>query len=249
MKKEEIKKIAVLVGSIKRVFEDGGHLKDIIEKELKTEIIKSKGTYWAKLKDKEFLFYSCYCTSRSKFYVSSVKYIKRKFGFNPPEPLDEVMEKIPSVDLILFFGTCGAISGEKNEIYLPEKFYKLNLRSEWITEKTIEKINPNSPLKCNNYLSKLAEGKQAKVLTSNLSFVKSNTVNGDMNILNNLSKKLKPLIDCVEKESYYLVRKYKNKIPLGIFLMSSDVVGKHKTMTFQLRIFQKSISKILKKLK
>ena len=57
---------------------------------------------------------------------------------------------------------------------------------------------------------------------------------------------MKNKVDCVDMESYPIVEKFKGKIPIGIFLFSSDVVGKHKKMKFQLRKFQDVVSNIIK---
>ena len=236
------RRIAVLIGSPYNVLAKKGNLYRLIERKLNSKFKKvSKYVYKIETKENLFYFYACYKPKKDKSYISSKKHFE-KLGEQVPPPIQEVIKKIKNVDLLLILGTCGSLDSRKNQIYLPTEFYNISFKDTYIKKEDLKKIKVGKSIKCDNILLDKLKGKKSKVITSNITFIPDRMENNSKKDLKILVNKLNKKINCVDLESYYIVKKFSNKIPIGILLFSSDIIGKHTKMRFKLREFQKRVS-------
>jgi hypothetical protein len=167
----------------------------------------------------------CWNPTRDLNYEEMKEYAKTKLKFIVHNPADELAKTIKSVDGILFLGHCGTLKGNKEEIYIPTKFTKLFFSTPFVLRENLEKNTPSEKLIFKNCLSQKINGKDACVITSNLTLCPENMQDKDEEILIKLAKHLMKYGDVVEKESYSLIKLLKNKCPFGIAMISSDVIS------------------------
>ena len=89
-----------------------------------------------------------------------------------------------------------------------------------------------------NLFSHYIRGKTGGVLTTNLALIPGNMEDKSKERLLHLARNLPESVNCVDMESYQIVKRFGSKVPIGIFLYSSDVIGKDSGMNFNLRRFQ-----------
>ena len=175
----------------------------------------------------EFLF--CNYPTKDKSYFRGKKYQKTKGKELMPPPSDELAKKIKT-GKIIFAGFCGGFKGKKDDIHTPTEFSEILFKGNYIKHSEIKNLKPKNKIKLNNFLTKIIKAKKSKIITSNIGFVPGRIENEDENQLIILSNKMSKFFDAVEMETYPLVKKFKNKIPLGIFLMTSDMIHIKKQM-------------------
>jgi len=169
-----------------------------------------------------------------------------------PPPSDEVAKKIKSRN-ILFLGLCGGLKGKKSEIFIPEEFNEIFFEDVYIKQEEILKIIPKNKIKIKNALKGEMSGKNAKVLTTNLTLMKDTIQDKKIEYLMMLGNNLSKNIDVVEKESYPIVKKFRN-VNIGVMLMSSDILtikrNVMKTGKFNPNkdVFNKNCSKAIKEM-
>jgi len=239
-------RIAVFIGSPYNILAKKGNLYKLIEEKTKSKFKKiNRYVYKIESENSILYFYACYKPKKDKSYTSSKKYFNSK-GEDTPPPVEDTIKKVKNPDLILIFGTCGSLDGKKNQVYLPTEFYKVYFKETFIKHKEIDEIKLDKKINCDNFLTEKIKGIKAKTITSNVTFIPDRIQDGSKEHTLKLANILSKNINCVDMESYPIVRKFKNKIPMGIFLFSSDVVGKHTKMRFKLREFQKRVSNMIK---
>ncbi|MFH1585414.1 MAG: hypothetical protein ABIB79_01465 [archaeon] len=241
-------KIAVLIGSPFNVFEKKT-LKKLIERSLKTKIEKiNSNKYFCSTKEKKFYFFPCYKPIKDRSYLSSKKYFLKEKGEKIPLPVKEALPLIKDIDLVLLFGTCGTINGKRNQVFLPTKFYSKRTNGTFIRKSFLEKFKLSKGISNKNILTDLIKGQKCKLLTSNITFIPDCVEGKSLKYLDRFTKEINKKIDCIDMESYDIVKKFKDKVPIGVFLFSSDTIGKDSQMKFRLRDFQKNCVFILKKI-
>lgn len=241
-------KVAILIGSPYNILAKKSTLYNLIESKLNSKFKKiSKYIYKIETENFLFNFYACYKPKRDKSYTSSKEYFKTK-GEDTPPSTKEVLKKIKNPDKVFLFGTCGSLNGKKNQIYLPNEFYNISFKETYIKQKEIDEISLDRKIECKNILLNKVKGLKSKVITSNVTFIQGRIQDESKEHTIKLAKIMGEHVNCVDMESYPIVKKFRNKSPIGIFLFSSDVVGKHKKMNFRLREFQKKVSDAIKKI-
>jgi len=192
------------------------------------KIAKSKLTTKIKKINIEILF--AYNPTRDKNYRVNKRYLETKWGQTVPAPADEIVKKIKKSDIVLFFGHCGGFSGKPGIIYTPETFKEIFFEEAIVKHKEIIKIKPKNKIKINNILAGKMQGKKATLITSNLTLNPSSIENNSKEHLIKLAKILSNAGDIVEKESYPVAKYFKDKVPLGVMVVCSDVLSIKKYM-------------------
>lgn len=223
-----MKKIVVIFGGPVNLFEKRlGFFKYFEKKEKKFKVSVNKISE-LKFKTKiglvkiDFLF--AYCPQKDKAYLDSKGYIEKHYNERAPLPAKELCQKIKKekVDIVLFLGICGSLKGRK-KIYTPNKFRKINYSGDTILEKEYKK-NPSREIRLDNALKRL--GQKATVITSNITLMPACMENRNPMLVEKFGAKLSNFGDIIDKESYQIVKNLKNKFPVGVGLVCSDVISK-----------------------
>lgn len=172
----------------------------------------------------------CWNPIRDKNYYSMKEYAEREFKEIVSPPAEEIVKKIINPSAVLFLGLCGSFKGKKDDVFIPEEFKEIIFKEEFVRKKDILKISPKNSIKLDNFMKGKIEGKSAKAITSNLTLMPRNMENESKDILIKLTRSLIKSGDLVEKESYQIVKGMKGKCPVGVVLISSDVLTIKKHM-------------------
>ncbi|MBU4000564.1 hypothetical protein KKG29_05360, partial [Patescibacteria group bacterium] len=172
--------------------------------------------------------------TRDNIYIKYKNYLEKNRIELLPPPGDEVAKKIKNSDVVLFFGLCGGFKGRKGDIYLPEKLLEISLNSHYLKKEYISHINAINQIKINNIFIGKINGKKSKIITSNVALC-ADSIEEEESLIE-LCRKLSDQGDIVDKESYSIAKNIKN-IPLGIMVMSSDLLYNKKTMLRNKRPF------------
>jgi hypothetical protein len=219
-----MKKAVVIFGGPTNLFKERLEFFKYFEKKFKVRIDR---TSELKLKTKlegvgiDFLF--AFCPQRDKAYLDSKKYIEKHYNEKVPLPAKELCPSIKKADVVLFFGTCGSFKGNKKQIYVPNKFMEINYSGDTILKKEIKK-NPGKEVELNNVLNK--RGRKATAITSNLTLMPACVENREEKLVEKFGAKLSKWGDVIDKESYQIVKNLKNRFPVGVGLVCSDVILK-----------------------
>lgn len=220
-----MKKLVVIFGGTIGVYLGYFKIFHEIEKKFNCKIRRTGvNSLSCRVEDVEIDFKFCLNPIRDKNYLSLKKFLEEGYLKEvTPLPANELVKKIKNTDGILFFGLCGTFKGRKGDIYFPEEFKEVFFNT-YIKHEEISKIKPFNRIKIKNFLAKKIKGKKTRVVTSNLTLMHESMENKCKDNLVILGKILSKHGDVVEKESYQIVKSFKNKIPLGLMLMSSDVL-------------------------
>lgn len=172
----------------------------------------------------------CWQPTRDDQYERTKRIAETKWKEIMAIPADELVKKIKKTDGVLLLGLCGAFNGKKGYIHLPNELKELRFKKSIIKHKEILKIKPKNLIKIKNDLIGSMYGRPARSVTSNLTLAPFNIENESEEHLAKLAKSLSKSGDVVEKESYEIAKAFKNKHPLGIMLMTSDVLKFKKHM-------------------
>ena len=233
-----MEKVAILLGSPYNVLSKRT-LPRLIEEKFNGELEKT-GKFSRRLKTDNSIinFYGCYMPKGDRNYFISKKEFKEEENEDVPPPTNRVLKKIGDVDKVLFIGTCGAIKGTKNGIYIPTEFYETFFRDRYLGKRHVDELKIENRIRCSNLYSRLFDGRTGGVLTTNLALIPGNIEDKSKERLLHLAKKLPKDVNCADMESYQIVKKFGSRIPVGVFLYSSDVIGKDSEMNFDLGKFQ-----------
>ena len=114
------------------------------------------------------------------------------------------------------------------------------------------KIKVESEIKIQNILKSKLEGDNARVITSNLVLAPYHAKPESKDKVIRIANILSNFGDVVEKESYQIVKYFNNKIPIGVYLQSSDILTSkrhmmsHKGMETDKSKFSKNVIKSIK---
>jgi len=161
-----------------------------------------------------------------------------------PPPMDKVVKRVKNKDKILFLGLCGGLIGKKSDIYTPTEFSEIFFGKK-ITSKDIQKAKPLHKIKIRNRLQEKLETSSSKAITSNLTIMPNSCEKNSKDEIIQLSQKLQEGGDFVDKECYQIAKHFKNKAPLYIGLMASDVASVKRHM-LQSNMFEPNIKKFNK---
>lgn len=188
--------------------------------------IKRKGmhTFFTKINNMALTFYFCINPIRDNNYRAYEYYYSSTLKGVLPLPANEIAKKIrKDSDKILFAGLCGTIcNGRKGDIHTPKLFQKCYFPNSYIQKEQIPQIKPSDKIKIKNYLCLNKDKKKSKVITTNLTLV-PDFIEGGSEGLISLSQNLSSYGDIVDKESYEIAAQ-SNGIPIGLMLMTSDVL-------------------------
>ena len=224
-----------------------------IEDKFKCKIMR-KSVYFltTRIKDADVSFYICNSPVRDKNYYFQKKYLQSsQWKELMPPPANEIAKKIKKSDAILFFGYCGTFKGKKS-IYVPEIFKEIFFDKSKIMEVDESKIKVESEIKIQNILKSKLEGDNARVITSNLVLAPYHAKPESKDKVIRIANILSNFGDVVEKESYQIVKYFNNKIPIGVYLQSSDILTSkrhmmsHKGMETDKSKFSKNVIKSIK---
>lgn len=219
-----MKKLVVIFGGPVNVFEERLGFFKHFEKKFKVKINRtSELKFDTKVDGVEIDFLFAFCPQKDKAYLDSKKYIEKHYKEKVPLPAKELCQKIKKANVVLFFGTCGSFKGNKKQIYVPNKFRKINYSGDTILEKEFEK-NPSKEVELDNVLKKL--GQKATAITSNLTLMPACVENRDKKLVEKFGAKLSKWGDVIDKESYQIIKNLKNRFPIGAGLICSDVILK-----------------------
>lgn len=228
---KKMKKLTIIFGGSYDFYYKNMNVFAALEKALKFKLKHfKKEKLTAKIKDVELEIRFAYNPTRDKNYLASKKCLEIKWKQSVPLPADEVVKKIKKTDSVLFLGHCGGFKGKPGEIFLPEKFKEIFFEDIFVKHKEIIKTRPKNPMHIKNILTKKMSGKKATVITSNLTLNPSSIENKSEKHLIKLAKILSNAGDVVEKESYPIVKYFRKKVPLGVMMVSSDVLSIKKHM-------------------
>jgi len=175
----------------------------------------------------------CWNPTRDKAYEKLKRSAEDKMKFIVHDPADELVKKIGKTDAVLFFGSCGAFLGKKGEVYVPQIFNELLFKKLIIDKALLKKLKPKGKISFNNHLRGKMVGKDCRVIISNLTLSPDNMKDKNKDLLIEVAKKLSDYGDVVEKESYQIVKGFKDKCPLGVVMVVSDVLSVKKHMMDQ----------------
>lgn len=216
MKKKEI---TILIGCWVSQFVKEIKFFDYLERNLKCKVKKkSKFTFETEVNNTRVTFQFCFGPDNDKVWKE-----RRKIrGSSLPPSIGHLAKKGIKADSIYYLGLCGIFRGKKNEVYLPNKFLRVNFDEYTLHHGHIDKLMVSSEIKYNNKLIGLIKGEKCTTITSNqvlsLRYVKDNSVE----VLKAISNKLKLHADVVEMENYEVVKNFGKTHPIGIFLYSID---------------------------
>ncbi len=248
-----MKKITVIFGGTVGLYQGYFKIFEAIEKEFNCIIRRiSPFKFSGKIGNIKIDFEFCINPIKDKNYFASKKYLETsRWKELVPPSANDVVKKIKS-DYVLFFGICGAFKGKKNQIYIPEEFKEIFFKETSIKYKHIMKITPKNKITIKNILANKVKGIKSKVITSNMTLTHKNIEKESKDHLIALANILIKHGDLVDKEMYQIAKYFNNKIPLGIMVMSSDIltVKKHmledKTFNLNIETFNKSCIEALK---
>jgi len=226
-----MKKITIIFGGNVGVYVY--HFKTIkaIEDSLKCKI-KRTGHFSFSTKVKNIFIDITFCYGP----IKDGNYLKRKelFALNEkeiiPQPAEIIAKKIGDTSLVLLLGLCGGLKGNKSEIYLPTEFREILFEQNYIKKEKVLPIKKLKRISLHNYLLENMPGKKASALTSNLTFQPKSIEKENTELLLDITNSLSKSIDVIDKESYQIVEKLKEKYPIGVMLMASDVLNKKRFM-------------------
>lgn len=226
-----MKKITVIFGGAIGLYNDYFRIFDAIEHYFKC-IVRRVSAYKfdCKINNTKIEFRFCYNPTRDKNYYNNKKFLESMYRDLIPLPADELAKKIKNTDKVLFFGICGSFKGKISEIHTPEEFHEIFFNEVYIKHKEILKIKPMNKIEIKNILSEKIKGKKSKSITSNVTLTPNTIEKKDKAYLIILGEKLAKKGDIVDKESYQIAKYFKNKIPLGMMLMTSDILTIKKYM-------------------
>ena len=214
----------MIFGGPVNLFENRLKFFKYFEKKFKVRVNRaSELKFKAKIGGAEIDFLFAYCPQRDKAYLDSKKYIEKNYKEKVPLPAEELCKKIKKADVVLFFGTCGSFKGKKKQIYIPNKFRKINYSGDIILLKEFKK-NPSKEVELNNVLKR--KGQKATAITSNLTLMPVCVENKKEKTVEKFGKKLSNYGDIIDKESYQIVKNLKNRFRVGVGLVCSDVILK-----------------------
>lgn len=229
------------------------HVFNEIEKKLNCKIMR-KSVYFltTKIKSAEINFYICNSPVRDRNYYFQKKYLQSsQWKELIPPPANEIANKIKKSDTILFFGYCGTFKGKKS-VYVPGVFKEIFFNKSKIMDVDELKMKVENEIKTQNILKTVINGEDAKVITSNLTLAPYHAKPESKDKIIRIANILSNFGDVVEKETYQIVKHFNNKIPLGIYLQSSDVLTNkrhmlsHKGMETDKNKFNKNVIKSIK---
>ena len=164
-----------------------------------------------------------------------------------PPSADKVAKKVAKSNKVLFFGLCGSLhNGRKDEIHTPYAFREILFPNHFITKDYIPKIKLSRNIEFSNFLLRKIKGKKSKGITSNITLMPDYVEDSSTGLIM-LSKILSSYGDIVEKEAYEIIKQLKN-IPVGIMLMTSDILYNKKGMLKNNHTFKPNIFKFNKAL-
>ena len=205
-----------------------------------------------KIKNVKIDFYICNSPVRDKNYYFQKEYLQSSpWKELIPPPADEIVKKIKKSDIILFFGYCGTFIGRKSA-YTPEIFKEIFFDTGRIMDINESRMKVEHEIKVKNILKKVISGETAKVITSNLTLAPYHSKPESKDKLIKIANILSKEGDIVEKESYQIVKHFKNKTQLGIYIQSSDILTNkrhmmsHKGMETNKAKFDKNVIKSIK---
>ena len=185
------------------------------------------------IRDSNYLYYKLFCET-----------VPKKLA---PPPADNVAKKAAKFDRVLFFGLCGSLhNGRKGDIHTPYTFREILFPDYFITHKCIPAIKLSNSIQFTNFLCKKIRGKKSRVITSNLTFMPDYIEGGSAGLIT-LSTKLSSYGDIVDKEAYEIA-KYLKGLPIGMVLMTSDILYNRKDMLKNNHSFKPDVSKFNKAL-
>jgi hypothetical protein len=246
-----MKKIVVIFGGPVNLFEKRFKIFKYFEKKFKIKIKKvSSVKFVTVIENIKFEFLFSYCPKSDMAYLDSKKYIEQNYNESVPLPTNELCAKIKKADIILFFGICGAFNGKIGEIYVPSVLREINYSGEMICIKDFNK-NPGREKTFKNELNGM--GKNARVITSNITLMPACVEGRREKIVLKFGKKLSKFGNVIDKESFQVVKNLAGKFKLGVGLVCSDVILEKKFLTprhkFEFRgAFNKFVVESAKKL-
>lgn len=215
-------KLNVIIGSTIETYTQGLKFFEKIENKFKCKVTqKNYYTFETKIKNTNIEFLFAYKPKKNKDYLNSVKKWKER-GRKLPPPVEEIIKKVKG-DKVLFLSFYGAFTGELNEVYLPIS----------ITEKFIKKKNNDikdfknvkKGIEFDNILLGKIKGKKSNHITTNRLFSQEKFKNGTFELVK-IAKLLSKKYDTIDMELSILVKKLKDKLPIGAIGTTSDVLDK-----------------------
>lgn len=175
-------------------------------------------------------FYICNCPVRDKNYYFSRTYLQSSpWKELIPPPASEIVKKVKESDVVLFFGYCGTFMGNKTA-YTPGIFKEVFFGDGGIMAINNSGIAVKNEIRIKNILAGKINAAEGKIITSNLTLAPYAARPDSKEKVIELSSILSDFGDAVDKESYQVVKYFKDKIPLGIYLQSSDVLASKRHM-------------------
>ncbi|UCD20574.1 MAG: hypothetical protein JSW08_02225 [archaeon] len=187
----------------------------------------------------------CLNPIQDKNYDNLKEWLETGFKNIMPLPTDQLIKKIKPKNPVLFLGLCGAFKGKKYDIHIPEEFSEVFFKGETINHKHVLKVKPKNRIKIKNVLSKKIKGKPGRMVTSNLTLAPANIHRKSKSTLVKLAEVLSQHGECVDKETYQIAKHLGKKVPLGIFLVVSDVLSikKHMLDVIRFKVDANKLSK------
>jgi hypothetical protein len=231
IRKAKMKKLTVILGGSVDFYQKHMNLLRLVEKKTRWKIKKINfERFSCKVNGIDIDILFCWNPIRDAAYYDLKKFAESKLKFAVHLPASELVKKIKNIHAVLFIGNCGAFQGKKEETYLPSMFNELLFKKLVVDEEIIKNLKPKGKINIKNILQGKIKGKESIAITSNLTLSPNNMLNHDKDLLIKAAKKLSKYGDMVEKESYQIVKAFKNKIPLGVIMISSDVLSIKKHM-------------------
>jgi hypothetical protein len=106
----------------------------------------------------------------------------------------------------------------------------LSFKNSLVSKSDFTTFIPKEEIVIKNCLLGKIKGKDAKVITSNLTLCPETMHDKNENLLIELSKHLSKYGELVEKEAYFMVKSFYKKCPVGVLMISSDVLNVKKKM-------------------
>jgi hypothetical protein len=226
-----MKKITVIFGGSVGLYHGYFRIFDLMENEFKCKLRRNApAKFTTKINNIIIEFTFCYNPRRDKNYYASRKIIQEKFKDIAPKPAEEFVKTIKNTNMVLFFGLCGAFNGNKGTIYCPKEFREVFFEDKIIKHKEIFLVEPKNPVKIKNILLNHIKSKPTRIVTSNVTLTHGNIENESKEHLIILANNLSKSGDAVDKESYQVAKHFNGKLPIGVMLMSSDVLSIKKHM-------------------
>ena len=217
-------KLTVLIGSPVETYTKSIGFFDNLKKRFGCNIKKLDNfKFYSKIKNNDVTFLFCYKPQRDDSYLSSYNYWKTQKGIELPPPVKEIINEIDA-DKILTLGFCGVFDGKRNDIYLPISVSSKDFGDGWLNYKKIINIKSENKLNFNNFLVDKIIGKKSDHLTTNKGLMPNHFQNPRE--LSKAANILKKRFNSVDMELYPIIEYFKEKIPIGSFFVSSDILNK-----------------------